>query len=167
MSIVHLLLGSNRGDRGYFLNTAIEIIQEQLGEVLCKSSVYETEPWGFDAPIPFLNQVVRIETKLSPQETLSTIKKIESGLGRERRSTLDYESRVIDIDILLFNDLVFSETNLQIPHPRMHLRKFTLMPLAEISGNITHPILKVDMNTLNKTCPDKLNVQLFKGRQLT
>lgn len=163
MSIVHLLLGGNSGDRGYFLNTAIEKIADQLGRVIRKSSVYESEPWGFDSPMPFLNQVLRIETKLSPLETLSRIKEIETNLGRKRQSAGGYKSRQIDIDILLFNDLVFSETDLQIPHPRMHLRKFTLLPLSEISGTVMHPVLQVDMNTLYETCSDNLKVELFKG----
>lgn len=158
MGIAHLLLGSNSGNREQFLSSAIDMIELQVGRVTCKSSVYETEPWGFDATNSFLNQVIRIRTGLSPEETLTRLKAIEVMLGRIRKSG-QYESRVIDIDILMFDDLTVSGRDLEIPHPRMHLRKFTLVPMAEISGNLVHPVLKVDMNALNRACSDDLNVQ--------
>ncbi len=160
MAIIHLLLGSNAGDRRHFLAAATGSIGKDVGKVLESSSIYETEPWGFEASTPFLNQVVRVETALAPLEVLCAVKDIEKRLGRRKRSE-GYESRVIDIDILVYDDLNLVEEELQIPHPRMHLRKFTLVPMAEISGRLKHPLLQVDMETLNRDCRDRLQVKLF------
>ena len=160
MGMVHLILGGNLGDRKQFLDIAIDLIEAEVGEVIQKSSIYETESWGFNAHTAFLNQVVRVETQLSPHDTLARIKQIETQLGRTRGSDR-YESRVIDIDILMFDDLHVEDEGLQIPHPRMHLRMFTLVPLAEIAGTGKHPVLKVDINTLKQDCPDDLKVEIF------
>ena len=160
MATVHLLLGGNRGDRQHFLTRATGFVERKVGKVCQRSSIYESEPWGFDAPTPFLNQVIRVETVLTPLELLDEIKNIEKQLGRVKLSA-GYESRVIDIDILVYDDLRMSEKELQIPHPRMHLRKFTLVPMAEISGGLKHPLLQVDMATLNKDCRDESGVKLY------
>lgn len=162
MGTVHLLLGGNCGNRRQFLETAVELIKEQIGQITGRSSLYETEPWGFHASTLFLNQVIRVETAFSPIETLHCLQRIEQQLGRRKKSD-HYESRVIDIDILMFDDLQMLEQDLQIPHPRLHLRKFTLVPLAEIAGGLKHPVLKVDMDTLNRECRDDLKVALFAG----
>jgi len=160
MGTVHFLLGGNSGNRSKYLESAISMIEEAIGSVKEKSSVYQTEPWGFNAATAFLNQVIRVDTALSPRETLHRTKEIEAKLGRLKRSDA-YESRVIDIDILMFDDLRVEDHDLQIPHPRMHLRKFTLVPLAEIAGSVLHPVLKLDMNALKRACQDKLKVEMF------
>ena len=109
----------------------------------------------------FLNQVLIIDTLLSPLEILEQIHNIENKLGRKRQSN-GYESRIIDIDILFYEDLIISEEDLEIPHPRLHLRKFTLKPLAEIDGGFMHPVLKQDIDTISEKCTDKLRVEKFK-----
>jgi len=156
-----LLLGGNDGDRRQFLATAVNMIKTKVGRVIQQSSVYETEPWGFKAHTAFLNQAIQVETQLSPRDTLTQIKEIEFQLGRSKGSPR-YLSRVIDIDILLFDNLHVEYDVLQIPHPRMHLRKFTLVPLAEIAGTLRHPVLKVEINTLERECPDDLKVEIYK-----
>jgi 2-amino-4-hydroxy-6-hydroxymethyldihydropteridine diphosphokinase len=165
MATAHLLLGGNSGDRKHYIESAVQQIEESVGRIIDRSSLYESEPWGFTADTAFLNQVIRVETLLTPNETLTQLQIIEKKLGRLTRSGI-YESRVIDIDILMFDDLNVHEKHLQIPHPRMHLRKFTLVPLAEIAGKVVHPLLNLDVDTLNRTCPDGLKVELYKEPSL-
>ena len=160
MATAHLLLGGNSGDRKHYIESAAKRIEDTIGRISVRSSLYETEPWGFSAETPFLNQAIRVETQLSPNEALAQLQIIEKQLGRATRSAV-YESRVIDIDILFFDGLCVNEKNLQIPHPRMHLRKFALVPLAEIAGSAFHPVLRLDVDTLNRTCPDNLRVELY------
>jgi len=160
MGTVYLLLGGDTGDRKRYLQSALERIEVEIGKVIRKSSIYETDPWGFQASTSFLNQVLMVQTELTPRETLIRIKKIEKQLGRTK-TTDQYESRVIDIDILTFDNLLMKDKGLVIPHPRMHLRKFTLVPLAEIAGSLKHPVFNLDMETLNRECTDELKVELF------
>ncbi len=161
MATAHLLLGGNSGNRKQYIESAPQHIEDTIGHILERSSLYETERWGFSAETAFLNQVIHVETLLTPNETLKQLQVIEKQLGRTTQSSV-YESRVIDIDILMFDGLSLDEQNLQIPHPRMHLRKFALVPLAEIAGSIVHPVLNLDVDTLNRTCQDSLKVELYK-----
>lgn len=162
MGIVYLLTGSNSGEREQHLRSAESMVKKSIGRLLAKSSIYITEPWGFTTTVPFLNQVLKIDTTLLPKDVLIGINKIETQIGRIRKA-VGYESRIIDIDILLYNELVMDEEDLQIPHPRMHLRKFTLEPLAEIAGELKHPIFKVDINSLKQECADHLEVIKYKA----
>lgn len=158
MKIVFLGIGTNLGNRESNLKEAVALIEENIGTVVKSSSVYETEPWGFKTKEEFLNMVVKIETKLNPAEVLGSILKIETQLGRIRNKK-QYESRVIDIDILLYGDEVIDEVSLKIPHPLVHERKFVLVPLCEIEQNFVHPVLKKTMASLLEVCEDKSNVR--------
>jgi 2-amino-4-hydroxy-6-hydroxymethyldihydropteridine diphosphokinase len=156
MHKVYLLLGSNRGNKALLLEKAAERLRAvSLKPVVC-SSLFESEPWGFNAEEWFLNEAALIETDLSPEVLLERILDIERGLGRVRGVVKGgYESREIDIDILLYDNLVIDSERLTIPHPRMHLRKFVLEPLMEIAPDIVHPVFRKTINELYKSCPDK------------
>jgi len=156
MHKVYLLLGSNRGNKALLLEKAVERLSSVSLKRVISSSLFESEPWGFNANEWFLNKAVLIETDLSPESLLSQILKIEKELGRVRGVLKEgYESREIDIDILLYDNLVLDSEILTIPHPRMHLRKFVLEPLMEISPDIVHPLFGKTISELYKICPDK------------
>jgi 2-amino-4-hydroxy-6-hydroxymethyldihydropteridine diphosphokinase len=157
MHTVFFGIGTNLGNRKANLRKVIELIGETIGRVLKSSSVYETAPWGFEAENDFLNMAVMVETSYSPAELMKKITGIESMLGRERNQDR-YSSRVIDIDILLYDDLVMAENGLKIPHPLMHERKFVLAPLSEIAPEIIHPGLKMTISALLKRCRDRSRI---------
>ncbi|MBL4657193.1 MAG: 2-amino-4-hydroxy-6-hydroxymethyldihydropteridine diphosphokinase [Flavobacteriales bacterium] len=160
MALVYLLLGGNLGDRLNILESAAAKLEERLGKIEQKSSVYETEPWGFSADQYFLNQVLKINTEMSAPDVLKEVLQIEVGLGRER-TTENVTSRTMDIDILFYDDIIMEEKELIIPHPRLHLRKFTLVLLNELDENFIHPTLGRSMKTLLYECEDEQAVKLF------
>ena len=132
---VYLGLGSNLGNREAVLLQAIKLIDERVGQVLRRSSFIETEPWGFESDNKFLNAAVCCETELSPRQVLQTTQQIERDLGKrntKRQKTINYQDRPIDIDILLYDDLIVDEPDLKIPHPLMYQREFVMRPLNEI-----------------------------------
>lgn len=129
----YLSLGTNLGDKEYNLLSAISEIERRIGPVRAQSAFLATEPWGFDSQNTFLNAAIRIETMFSPLELLDETQKIERDLGRNHKSVNgQYKDRIIDIDILLYDDLHISTPRLTIPHPHMHERDFVLIPLKEI-----------------------------------
>ena len=131
--MVYLGLGTNLGDKRKNLNDAIRMLENQVGEVEKVSSVIETEPEGFKSDNMFLNAVVKVRTTLSPFELLDITQDVEKSLGRKEKSSNGiYHDRVIDIDILLYDDINISTPRLVIPHPRMAQREFVMTPLAEI-----------------------------------
>lgn len=131
--MVYLGLGTNLGDKQKNLNDAIRMLENQVGEVEKVSSVIETEPEGFKSDNMFLNAVVKVRTTLSPFEILDVTQDVEKSLGRKEKSSNGiYHDRVIDIDILLYDDINISTPRLVIPHPRMTQRDFVMTPLAEI-----------------------------------
>jgi 2-amino-4-hydroxy-6-hydroxymethyldihydropteridine diphosphokinase len=178
MKEVFVLLGSNRGNRIDFLSKALEMIEVRAGKVIQKSAVYETEPWGFEDQTSFFNQVVEIETNLRPAELLDQLLTIEVQLGRIRpfdgcgcgipaasgpddgsgQKTAGYAGRTIDLDILFFGQQLVFTDQLMIPHPRLHERKFTLVPLNEIAPAFVHPLLKKPMSVLMQECRDQAKV---------
>lgn len=160
MNTAFLLLGGNIGDVGQRFRSAYEIIEKNAGKIISYSSIYETAPWGFEAKSNFLNQVIKIETLLDSTELLNVILKAEKMLGRERGNK-KYTSRKIDIDILFFNDEVIHTPNLVIPHPKLHERKFTLVPLFEIAPDLFHPQLKKSISILVDECTDRQFVKVF------
>jgi 2-amino-4-hydroxy-6-hydroxymethyldihydropteridine diphosphokinase len=147
---VYLSLGSNLGDRELNLRTAISRLSE-LGEVTKISSFYETEPVEFIEQPWFLNCAVELQTSLTPQELLLGLLALERQIGRERLQPKG--PRLIDLDILLFNDLTLHEPGLTIPHPALHERRFVLEPLAEIAPDVNHPVLKKKMHELLAVLP--------------
>lgn len=138
---VYLSLGSNLGDKHEYLRLAVELLSERAGQVLKVSNNYETEPDGFVSENNFVNIAICLETELEPLALLEVCEGIEKELGRERKSVnLNYSDRVIDIDILYFNNMQLATERLTLPHPRMHKRQFVLEPLAEIAPRLKHPI---------------------------
>ena len=133
MHTIYLSLGTNLGSREDNLERALRLLQEQVGTLLRRSSVHETTPWGFESSHMFLNLCVCMATSLSPLQLLATTKQIERQLGRTRKSAHGhYADRLIDIDILLYDDVHINEPGLVIPHPHMYEREFVMMPLNEI-----------------------------------
>ncbi len=161
MSKVYLLLGSNIGDKKDFLSRAIDLIQEEIGNVVKASSIYETEPWGFECDDFFLNQVLEVTSSILPDQLLNNLLAIEKKLGRKRELPI-YQNRPIDIDILFFDNLIINGSSLNIPHPRLHLRKFVLVPLNEIAGNFIHPVFHKDISELTKICNDDKSVRVYE-----
>lgn len=159
MPKLYLLLGGNLGDRPLYLSQARELIAAQVGSIVQSSSLYETAAWGKTDQPAFLNQVLEVQTKLSPEKVLQGINQIEQELGRIRHE--HWGARVIDIDILFYDQLVMQSQRLTIPHPQLHLRRFTLMPLSEIAPQLLHPMLNQPVTQLLQDCPDELPVHPF------
>lgn len=154
MSIAYIGIGSNLGKRQENCLLAIELIEKKGIIVKKRSSIYETEPWGVkDQPL-FLNMAIEVETDLAPLQLLAALKDIELEVGREK--SYRWGPRVIDLDILLFGDIVENEDDLKIPHPLMHVRDFVLRPLQEIAPNARHPLLKMSVHELLCHLTDEL-----------
>ncbi|HYA11519.1 MAG TPA: 2-amino-4-hydroxy-6-hydroxymethyldihydropteridine diphosphokinase [Thermodesulfovibrionales bacterium] len=148
MAIAYIGIGSNLGNRQKNCLRAIELLEKKDITVKKRSSMYETEPWGVKDQPQFINMALEVETELEPHELLKILKDVEREVGRG--VTFKWGPRMIDLDILLFNDLFLREDNLQIPHPLMHERDFVLKPLCEIAPDRIHPLLKVSMCDLLK-----------------
>ena len=156
MNHVYLLIGGNLGDRQANLARTIVLISDRCGILLQQSSVYETAAWGMRDQPDFLNQVLLISTALPPQKLLELLLEIEHEMGRFRGEKNG--PRVIDIDILLYNDAIIHEPGLQIPHPRMASRRFVLTPLAEIAEELIHPETGKNIRQMLDECEDLLPV---------
>ena len=158
MHQVFLSIGGNLGNKRANFDKVYTHIQNELGCIVLRSSVYETPAWGFDSEDPFWNQVLCIETHLNPSEILDNIEKIDAVFGR-KRSENGYSSREMDIDILYFDDRIFNNENLTIPHPLLHKRLFVLVPLAEIAPDFVHPVLKLSSLEMLNKCEDKSEIK--------
>lgn len=153
---IYLALGSNLGDKKKNISSAIELIEIHIGKMIALSSLYETQPVGFESDNSFINAVCCISTQLEPLEILELTQKIERSLGRKSKSVDQiYSDRIIDIDLLLFDNQIIEHPRLVIPHPRMHERDFMLTPLAEIAPNVIHPIFGVTISELRNKLTNK------------
>jgi 2-amino-4-hydroxy-6-hydroxymethyldihydropteridine diphosphokinase len=154
--IAYILTGSNLGDRMASLKQAGELIVKKGHTLLSSSPIYETAPWG---PVPqpaFLNQVVKISTKMEPDALMQSLLDIENEIGRMRNEKMG--PRIIDLDILFYDRIIYQSDILDIPHPRLQDRRFVLQPLADICPEYIHPALNKSINQLLAECPDQLNV---------
>ena len=156
----YLLLGGNVGDRVSYLRSGVDLLRCNAGCIVSLSTVYESEPWGFDDPCRFLNQAVVLETNLSPHVLLECIQQIEQMLGRLRTHD-GYHARTIDIDILLYGARVINTPELVIPHPRMAERMFVLKPMADLAPDLEHPVLHQSMTHLKEQCADRKQVRTY------
>lgn len=156
--VITVILGSNSGNKAEYIRKAATSLTRQTGRLVAISSLYETEPWGFECNEPFLNQVLRIETRLHPEIVLQKALEIENSLGRTRSSETRYASRTIDIDLLFCDSEIIRTPSLTIPHPRIAERRFVLVPLNEIMPDFVHPVLQKTVSELLAECSDPLSV---------
>lgn len=157
MSKVYLSLGSNLGDKGGNIQKALVSLERWGIKILRSSKIYETEPVGFKDQPWFYNVAVYVDTTLTPEETLKAVSAIEQSLGRQRGKLNG--PRKIDIDILLYDDVVLDTEGLIIPHPRAHERNFVLVPMSEIAEEVVHPVLKKTVGEILKECSDRAIVR--------
>ena len=165
MAIVYLSLGSNMGDRLGYLQQATSILASHKDiSIVSTSSFYETEPWQMESKNWFVNAVVQISTKLSPEALLDETQRIEVKLGRTKNSAKDYADRTVDIDLLFYNDLIMHTGELTIPHPLMHKRAFMLVPMLEIAQDYVHPLFKKTISALYDELENPEMVYLYGTR---
>ncbi len=156
--IIYIALGTNLGDRPANLRAAVAALPPDV-QVTAASPIYQTPPWGYTDQPDFLNQVVRGETVLPPNKLLAYLKEIETNVGRT--PTFRYGPRVVDLDILFYDDLTLEQPDLTIPHPRLHDRAFVLIPLADLAPGLRHPISKATISEL-LTSADTSGVEVFQ-----
>ena len=157
MTEVFVLLGGNVGDKSKIFEETRKLISVSIGKIVKQSSVYATEPWGFVSEL-FWNQALIIETELSPKEILQQTQTIEKSMGRIKKSD-HYEARVMDIDLIFYNNLILNTSELTIPHPKIGERRFVLIPLNEIAPEKQHPISGLRIHEMLRTCTDLLKVE--------
>ena len=165
MHVVYIGFGSNIGDRLAHIQNAIHTLSKTEGITLKEiSSIYTTDPVGYQEQAQFLNGVAAIQTSLSPLSLLHTLKDIETAVGRKHR--IRWGPREIDLDILIYGDLCVQTEKLVIPHPEMHLRGFVLVPFAEIAPNLRHPVLQESVQTLLGRLENDKSVSEFRQHNL-
>ena len=153
MSKVYLSIGSNKGNRSVLINKAIDEIEKKVGIIISRSSIYQSKSWGFDSN-DFYNLCLLIDTEIMPKSLLINLKKIEKSMGREDIDG-SYSDRFIDIDILFYDNIITDLEDLKIPHPKIEIRKFILVPMLEIADDYVHPILNKTIKELYNDCSDK------------
>jgi len=181
MNTLVLSTGSNLGNREENLDSVRRLIGEYIGRILNTSAIYESPSWGYRSENLFYNQCLSVEMELGARDCLDQVHKVERLLGRERETTatdinsvehvpkgmdreaIVYLDRIIDIDILFYNDLILDTGSLKIPHERMAERRFILLPLAEILPCFQHPVLHKNIRELLEKCPDPLKVNPVEG----
>jgi 2-amino-4-hydroxy-6-hydroxymethyldihydropteridine diphosphokinase len=156
--IIYIALGSNKGNKFEYLQSAVKLIFEKIGAVKKISKVYKTPALGFDGD-DFYNACIKVETELKPKAVLKELQAIELKLGRQAKTRIGYESREIDLDLLFYDNIILEEKNLTLPHPEMHKRKFVLQPLQDIAKDVEHPIFKKTIDVLLKECDDESSIE--------
>jgi len=159
----YLSLGSNTGEKIKTLQAAVNLIGERIGHIKYVSSIYKSESWGFEGS-DFFNICLEVSTNLNPEKLIETILQIENYLGRERKYSSNYENRIIDIDVLLFDNEIIFYDHLKVPHPKMLDRKFVLVPLTEIAPNIIHPIVKKTILICLQNCNDNNHIEKIEAK---
>ena len=159
MAAIYIALGSNMGDRKRHLQLACEAVIDFLGSFKKASAIYQTAAWGNTEQQDFYNQVLCFESDLEAQEIMDECLMIEERLGRTRHT--HWGPRTIDIDLLLYGDLILNKQRLKIPHPELTNRRFVLAPLAEIAGHVWHPVAQKDIASLLEACKDELPVDVL------
>jgi len=159
MGKAYLLLGSNMGNRLENLKKAINNIKTICGDIIMLSSIYETAAWGYKEQESFLNQVIVLDSLIHPTPLMLHLLEIEKEIGRVR--DVKYGPRLIDIDILLFENEVINNTILMLPHPELPNRRFALIPLKEVANDLIHPVFNLTINQLLENCSDEGHVQKF------
>jgi 2-amino-4-hydroxy-6-hydroxymethyldihydropteridine diphosphokinase len=154
---VYLLTGSNSGNRAHYLAKAVEEVKKRVGEVRSMSALYETAAWGKTDEPAYLNQALLVLTSKSAREVLHEVLAVEQDMGRVREQK--WASRIIDIDILFYDDAVIAQEGLKVPHPFVQDRRFALVPLREIAPGLVHPVLKRSVTALLENCTDVLEVK--------
>ena len=160
METCFVLFGSNMGDKEAAFDQACLFINNRCGRVVKVSTAYESEPWGFEAEQWFLNRIIVVETELSPMDLLHQLLDIERELGRVRHPEIKgYTSRTVDLDLLYYGSRIINSDMLTVPHPRLHLRRFALVPLCEVAPDFEHPVFKMTQEELLQQCPDECIVR--------
>jgi 2-amino-4-hydroxy-6-hydroxymethyldihydropteridine diphosphokinase len=157
MNIAYLLIGGNLGNRSANLQKAIQMIEQNCGQVVQSSAIYETEAWGLTDQPAFYNQALKIETDYPPERLMHLLLQIEQEMGRTRHIKLG--PRTIDLDMLFYDQIILNTAFLVLPHPAIVERRFVLLPLSEIAPNFNHPILHNSIQQLLIACTDPLDVQ--------
>ncbi|MEP6465009.1 MAG: 2-amino-4-hydroxy-6-hydroxymethyldihydropteridine diphosphokinase [Parafilimonas sp.] len=163
MSTAFLLTGGNLGNRLQNLEDAVTLIKKNCGNILQLSSVYQTAAWGFADQPDFYNQAIAIQTSLKPDNLMQALLDIEKIMGRER--SFKMAPRIIDIDILLMDKMIYQSQIVTIPHPHLTERRFVLTPLAEIAGDSIHPFFHKTINELLLDCKDELTVHKISANK--
>lgn len=156
---VYICLGGNQGNVLQSFYDAKNLLKIELGKLEQQSDVFKTAAWGDNNQPEYLNQVISFKTTLNPEESLQKCLHIEKQLGRERNKENKWAARKIDIDLLLYGDIIYDSTNLKIPHPRMLERNFVMVPLAQIAGKVIHPIVNKTILELSRCTNDSLAVK--------
>ncbi len=157
---VYISLGSNLGDKISNIKKAIELINNNSGNVISIAPLYSSEPWGFESTENFLNTAIEIETKLNPFELIKTLQIIEKELGRIKNDDLTYSNRTIDLDIVFFNSKIINNKILKIPHPHLYNRRFVLLPLSQIAHDFIDPLTNKSIHKLLNECSDTSELEV-------